>query len=216
MPSAEFAASRILYDSLLLPAGFGGIVTTRCRALLRALPNHADTSQCTTCIDYLSLPNDCGRSAAIWAPETALVNPGTPGRFDALLGLSIRLKLFLLIGGLLVAVTAFYSWASYREMRSSALIATSARLRGVATQWASALASSRAQQLTNLRKTRDSAAVRAYLMHTDTLERDSLGRVLTALFRIDSQKPAGSRSRRIRSRARFAGYSTPLWYRALS
>ena len=122
---------------------------------------------------------------------TAVISPATPGgRFDALVGLSIRLKLFLLIGGLLVAVTAFYSWASYREMRSSALIGTAARLRGVATQWASALASSRAQQLTSLRRTRDSAAVRAYLMHTDTLERDSLHRVLAALFRIDSQKPA--------------------------
>jgi hypothetical protein len=39
---------------------------------------------------------------------------------------SIRTKLFLLIGGLLVVVTVFYSWAAYRQLLASEHVAAEA------------------------------------------------------------------------------------------
>ncbi|MGQ0641212.1 MAG: PAS domain S-box protein [Gemmatimonadaceae bacterium] len=102
---------------------------------------------------------------------------------------SIRAKLFLLIGGLLVIVTVFYSWAAYREMRESAEVAVAARLEGSATQWASTFATSRQTQLGTLRRLRDSAAVRDFLLHPDTAAQPERLTALRALFRIDSTRP---------------------------
>ncbi|MGH7711110.1 MAG: PAS domain S-box protein, partial [Gemmatimonadaceae bacterium] len=104
--------------------------------------------------------------------------------------LSIGRKLFLLIGGLLVVVTLFYSWIAYRELRASAEAATSVRLEGIAEQWASMLATSRQQQLANFRRVRDSAAVRELLVNPDTLQQPARLTALRALFRIDSTRPA--------------------------
>jgi PAS domain S-box-containing protein len=102
---------------------------------------------------------------------------------------SIRTRLFLLIGGLLVVVTVFYSWAAYREMYAAAQVATAARLDGIASQWATTLAASRQGQLTNVRRLRDSAVVRDLLLNPDTLERPERLTALRALFRIDSTRP---------------------------
>ena len=46
----------------------------------------------------------------------------------AVQGLSIQVKLPLLIGGLLVAVTGIYSWAAYQTMQRSASATVTTRL----------------------------------------------------------------------------------------
>jgi two-component system cell cycle sensor histidine kinase/response regulator CckA len=101
-------------------------------------------------------------------------------------GLSIRTKLFLLVTGLLAAVTIFYSVVAYREVRLAALNATEARLNGIATQWAQVLATGRQQQLATLRRLADSAAVLAVLAQPYSA-RDSTS--LTALRKLFPLQP---------------------------
>jgi len=108
----------------------------------------------------------------------------------SLRSVSIRTRLFLLIGGLLVVVTVFYSWAAYREMRAAAEVAAAARLEGLAAQWASTFATSRHAPLANLRRLRDNAAVRALLSNPDTVQQREHLTALRTLFRIDSTHPA--------------------------
>src|SRR5258708_38138011 len=81
------------------------------------------------------------------------VRPSTPR------GLSIRVKLFLVIGTLLALVTAALSVAAYREMRASAIATTFTRLDGIATQWARLFEASTARQLAVLRAARDNRII---------------------------------------------------------
>ena len=82
----------------------------------------------------------------------------------AVQGLSIQVKLPLLIGGLLVAVTGIYSWAAYQTVRRSTATAVASRLGTVVDQLAGTLQASRDQLLATARTVADSAAVRAYAL----------------------------------------------------
>ena len=80
-------------------------------------------------------------------------------------GLSISVKLPLLIGGLLVAVTAIYSGAAYERVRGTSRAAVTERLGTVADQYARALKTQRDQLVAGLQSMADLAAVRAYAVH---------------------------------------------------
>src|SRR6266566_6203415 len=69
----------------------------------------------------------------------------------AVQGLSIQVKLPLLIGGLLVAVTGIYSWAAYQTVRRSTATAVASRLGTVVDQLAGTLQASRDQLLATAR-----------------------------------------------------------------
>src|SRR5258708_32303655 len=81
-------------------------------------------------------------------------------------GLSIRVRLFLVIGTLLALVTAALSVAAYREMRASAIATTFTRLDGIATQWARLFEASTARQLAVLRAARDNRIIHEALDHS--------------------------------------------------
>ena len=83
----------------------------------------------------------------------------------AVRGLSIKMKLPLLIGSLLVVVTVFYGWAAYQTVRTSTALAVTARLGTVVDQLALTLRASRGQLLRAMRSVSDSPAVRAYALH---------------------------------------------------
>src|SRR5947207_126766 len=84
----------------------------------------------------------------------------------ALRGLSIQVKLPLLIGAVLVAVTGIYSWAAYQTMQRSASTTIMVRLRTVADQYAQALTTQRDQLVAAVQSIAASPAVRAYAVHT--------------------------------------------------
>src|SRR5258708_6006173 len=88
------------------------------------------------------------------------VRPSTPR------GLSIRVKLFLVIGTLLAIVTAALSGAAYREMRASAIATTFTRLDGIATRWARLFEASTVRQLAALRATRNNRSIHDALDHS--------------------------------------------------
>src|SRR2546423_15619344 len=83
----------------------------------------------------------------------------------ALRGLSIQVKLPLLIGAVLVAVTGIYSWAAYQTMQRAASATITARLRTVADQYAQALTTQRDQLVAAVPSVPASPAVRAYAAH---------------------------------------------------
>ena len=91
----------------------------------------------------------------------------------AVRGLSIQLKLPLLIGGLLVAVTGIYSWAAYQTMQSSASATVTTRLGTVADQYAQALKTQRDQFVDAVRSVAENPAVRAYTAHPSATARAS-------------------------------------------
>ncbi len=62
-------------------------------------------------------------------------------------GVSIKAKLPMLIGGLLVTVTLIYGWAAYQMVRGSTAVAVTARLGTVVGQLALTLKASRSQLL---------------------------------------------------------------------
>jgi PAS domain S-box-containing protein len=95
-----------------------------------------------------------------------------------------------LVTGLLAAVTIFYSWVAYREVRFAALNATTARLSGIATQWAQLLAASRQQQLVTLGRVADSAAVQAVLLQPNAAKDSSTLAALSKLFPAQSARRA--------------------------
>src|ERR1041384_7573858 len=76
-------------------------------------------------------------------------------------GVSISVKLPLLIGGLLVAVTAIYSGAPDERVRGPSRAAVTERLGTVADQYARALKTQRDQLVAGLQSMADLAAVRA-------------------------------------------------------
>jgi len=80
-------------------------------------------------------------------------------------GIPITVKLPLLIGGLVVVVTAIYGGATYQTVRRSTAAAVSGRLGTVVDQLALTLRASRGQLLAATRTVADSAAVRAYVLH---------------------------------------------------
>src|SRR2546425_7728179 len=77
--------------------------------------------------------------------------------------LTIRVKLPLLIGALVLAVAASFSWSAYRGVSQASLVTASDRLGSVTTQIASLLETSATQLLTNARAVADSPAIRAFL-----------------------------------------------------
>jgi len=88
-------------------------------------------------------------------------------------GLSISVKLPLLIGGLVVAVTGIYSWAAYQRMRTSSRAAATARLRTVAEQYARALKTQRDQFVAAARTVAASPALRVYVARPSAAARAS-------------------------------------------
>ena len=87
--------------------------------------------------------------------------------------LSFNVKLPLLIGALLVAVTAIYSWTAYERLQSSSSAAVRERLRTVATQYAQALKNQRDQLVVAVQSVAESPAVRAYAEHPSRTGRSS-------------------------------------------
>ncbi len=77
--------------------------------------------------------------------------------------LSIRVKLPLLIGALLLAVAASFSLSAYRGVSQASVVTASDRLGSVTTQIARLLETSASQLLTNARAEADSPAIRAFL-----------------------------------------------------
>src|SRR5437588_12309060 len=79
-------------------------------------------------------------------------------------GLSISVKLPLLIAGLVVAVTLSYGWAAYQTVRRSTAAAVASRLGTVVDQPAGTLKASRVQLLATARTVADSPPLRAYAL----------------------------------------------------
>src|SRR5205085_18806 len=79
-------------------------------------------------------------------------------------GLSISVKLPLLIAALVVAVTLSYGWAAYQTVRRSTATAVASRLGTVVDQLAATLKAARGQLLATARTVADSPAVRAYAL----------------------------------------------------
>ena len=96
----------------------------------------------------------------------------------ALRGLSIQVKLPLLIGAVLVAVTGIYSWAAYQTMQRSASTTIMVRLRTVADQYAQALTTQRDQLVAAVQSIAASPAVRAYAVHPGASRQASTEAVL--------------------------------------
>src|SRR6266567_2254962 len=76
----------------------------------------------------------------------------------------ISVRLPLLIGGVVVAVTGSYGWAAYQTVRRSTATAGTARLGTVVDQLAGTLKASRDQLVAAARTVADSPAVRAYAL----------------------------------------------------
>jgi signal transduction histidine kinase len=77
--------------------------------------------------------------------------------------MSLKRKLPLLIGGLLLVVAAAYSWAAYARLEQMALANAEVRLRDVSTQIAGMLQTNAKALITLTRKTAADEAVRAFL-----------------------------------------------------
>src|SRR6266498_708346 len=77
--------------------------------------------------------------------------------------LSIRVKLPLLIGALVLAVAASFSLSAYRGVSQASVVTASDRLGSVTTQIARLLETSATQLLTNARAVADSPSIRAFL-----------------------------------------------------
>src|SRR5216117_1272691 len=77
--------------------------------------------------------------------------------------LSIRVKLPLLIGALVLAVAGSFSWSAYLGVSQASLVTASDRLGSVTTQIAGLLETSATQLLANARAVADSPAIRAFL-----------------------------------------------------
>jgi signal transduction histidine kinase len=137
----------------------------------------------------------------------------------------ITLKLPLLIGGLLVVVTAVYSSAAYTAMVRSALAIATAHLDTATVQFARSLHQSRDQLVGAMRDAADSAAFRAFLARPDARRRaralsvltstggppaqlalsellDPAGRRLLAVGGADRWADAGARAELLRAAAR--------------
>ena len=87
--------------------------------------------------------------------------PAAPG------GLSIRWKLFLLIGGLVTAVTVAFGGAAYKAMDDSARSDASVRLDGIAAQWARLFEGSAVRQFAAIRAVAASPAIAEALARRD-------------------------------------------------
>src|SRR5438094_7943084 len=85
----------------------------------------------------------------------------------AVRGLSIKLKLPLLIGSLLVVVTLIYGWAAYQTVRRSTAVAVTARLGTVVDQLALTLKASRSSLLASTPTVADRPAGRASALHAE-------------------------------------------------
>ncbi|MEO8621996.1 MAG: PAS domain S-box protein [bacterium] len=97
-------------------------------------------------------------------------------------GLSIRVKLFLVIGTLLAIVTAALSGAAYREMRASGLASTTAHLDGIALQWARLFEGSTDRQRVLLRALRESPFIQAGVASSDAQARSNATAALRAIL----------------------------------
>jgi two-component system, cell cycle sensor histidine kinase and response regulator CckA len=97
-------------------------------------------------------------------------------------GLSIRWKLFLFIGGLVTVVALAFGGAAYRAVRQSALAAASVHLTGIASQWARLFEGGVARQIAASRATARSAEVRNALASRDPAALAAAGPALRALL----------------------------------
>jgi len=98
--------------------------------------------------------------------------------------LSIRRKLSLLIGGLVLAVAATFSWAAYGGMRRAAVATANERLRTVTDQLAGLLQNNAKQLVTTTRTLAADTAIQAFLESPGTRTRE---RATAALQRIAAQ-----------------------------
>lgn len=134
----------------------------------------------------------------------------------AVRGLSFEVKLPLLIGALLVAVTAIYSWTAYERLQRSSSVAVRERLRTVASQYAQALKTQRDQLVAAVQGVAESPAVRAYAEHPSRAGRASAETALRPVGLQASQAVAvqlwSAEPRRmlaVGDAARWPGASTP-------
>ena len=104
------------------------------------------------------------------------------------LGLSIRVRLALLIGGLLAAVTLGYAVAAYWQMRSSATAALSARLTSIGGEWAKYLGLGVPTQLPLFRGVADSNAVRQLALQPTPDAQAAAAAVLSAALPLGGQR----------------------------
>ena len=104
------------------------------------------------------------------------------------LGLSIRFRLALVIGGLLAVVTLGYSVAAYRQMRSSATAALSSRLASIGSEWAKYLARGVPSQLQMLHAVADSGAVQQFVTRPTAATQAAAARVLAAALPLGGQR----------------------------
>src|SRR5690242_17912494 len=91
---------------------------------------------------------------------------------------SIKVKLSLFIGGLLVAVTFVYGWAAYQTVRRSTATAVTVRLGTVVDQLTLTLKASRDQLLAAARAVADSPAVRAFVLRPGAGTRGAVEAIL--------------------------------------
>ncbi len=103
-------------------------------------------------------------------------------------GLSIRVKLFLFVEGLLAIATIAYSIATYREMRGSAIAAASTRIEGIATQWATLFDLGRVPLRALASAVEASPAMVALLSRPDSSVRRRAGDILPGLLPKDPQR----------------------------
>jgi PAS domain S-box-containing protein len=121
-----------------------------------------------------------GKAKLVSSRQRRALEPRT--RAPLLGSVSIRLKLFVLVAGLIAIVTGAQSWFAYRAMRASALTATSARLNGIATQWGRLLEAGAIRQLAGLRTAGDSPAIRNALLRPDATTAAAAAAVLRPLL----------------------------------
>ncbi|HWZ27860.1 MAG TPA: ATP-binding protein, partial [Gemmatimonadales bacterium] len=117
-------------------------------------------------------------------------------------GLSLTIKLPVLIGALLVVTIVVYSTASYIAARRSTISITSTRLGDVTQQVATLLKQSSDQMIVNMKKAADTSVVTAFLTHPDARRQAAL----TALLQPNT--PAGKQVASVQ--AFDAGYRSVL------
>jgi hypothetical protein len=98
------------------------------------------------------------------------------------MGLSIRWKLFLFIGGLVTLIALAFGGTAYRAVRQSALSAASVRLAGIAGQWARLFGGGIARQSATFGAAASSAELRGALARRDSATFAAAERILRPLL----------------------------------
>jgi signal transduction histidine kinase len=129
------------------------------------------------------------------APAEPVPATAAPAR-----GLSIRVKLAILIGGFVVVVTTIYAGATYQTVRRSSVAEATSRLLAVTGQLEQLLETSRSQLVKSVRVIADSPAVRAYALEPTAARRAGaqaalrpLAAPLQQIAAVELWSPAGRR-----------------------